>query len=267
MQDNNYSDNNNNSNHNHDKIESRLETHRRWLYFLPNIFTGLNMASGFASIMLALKGDHYKASMFLLLAVLFDSVDGRVARLTGTESPFGEQFDSMSDVISFGVAPALLFYHRFLMDLDRIGMVISFLFILSGAMRLARFNANIDRISVDYFQGLPIPLGALALVGYTLLSLELKWLVTLKYVAVVYMLFYSILMISNIPFPAFKKSEWVKSHKIHALLIIFVMMASVLLYEEFMVQLILTIYVICSFINYFKKRESLKGLFNGTSEV
>ncbi|MBF0359917.1 MAG: CDP-diacylglycerol--serine O-phosphatidyltransferase [Oligoflexia bacterium] len=249
------------------KMQSRLESNKRWLYFLPNIFTGLNMASGFASIMLALKGEPYKASMFLLLAVLFDSVDGRVARLTGTESPFGEQFDSMSDVISFGVAPALLFYQRFLTDLDRIGMVITFLFILSGAMRLARFNANIDRISVDFFQGLPIPLGALALVGYTLLSLELKWLVGLKFVAVTYMLFYAILMISNIPFPAFKKSEWVKNHKIHALLIIFVMMASVLLYEEFMVGAILTIYVICSFINYFKNRESLKGLFNGTAEV
>lgn len=88
-------------------------------FFLPNTFTALNMACGFASIVFAMKGQFYMGSMILLLGAIFDSVDGRVARLTGTQSSFGEQFDSISDVISFGMAPALLLYLRFFQEIGR----------------------------------------------------------------------------------------------------------------------------------------------------
>ena len=127
---------------------------KKLAYFLPNTFTALNMGCGFFSIVLAWKGEFYNACMLLFLGAIFDSVDGRVARLTGTQSTFGEQFDSISDVISFGIAPALLVYNRFFLDLNKFGIMISFVYCLCGALRLARFNANIDKVSSTFFQGL-----------------------------------------------------------------------------------------------------------------
>jgi len=128
--------------------------------------------------------------MLLVLGAIFDSVDGRVARITHTQSAFGEQFDSISDVVTFGVAPAFLVYNKFFITAGRLGLVTSFIFLLCGALRLARFNANIDKVSSDFFQGLPIPSGALALVGLTLFSLEYPEINTFTPVFVVYVLFF-----------------------------------------------------------------------------
>ena len=136
-----------------------LNNPKRLAFFLPNTFTALNMACGFFSIILGYQGQFYQAAMILGLGAIFDSVDGRVARMTGTQSVFGEQFDSISDVVSFGVAPAFLVYNKFFINLGRIGLVTSFIFLLCGALRLARFNANIDKVSSNFFQGLPIPSG------------------------------------------------------------------------------------------------------------
>ena len=122
--------------------EKRLD---KFAFFLPNTFTAMNIGCGFVAIMFSMQGEFYKACMFIFLGAIFDSVDGRVARLTGTSSSFGEQFDSLSDLISFGMAPAIIFYNRFLIDSGRVGMVIAFLFLLCGALRLARFNANIEK--------------------------------------------------------------------------------------------------------------------------
>ena len=133
------------------------------------MFTALNLGCGFFSIITVQQGLFFEACVLLIIGSLFDSVDGRVARMTGTNSNFGEQFDSISDVVSFGMAPAFLIYHRFLFDHGRLGIIVCFIFCLCGSLRLARFNANINDVSSDYFQGLPIPMGALALIGYTLI--------------------------------------------------------------------------------------------------
>ena len=239
-----------------------FEHNKKWAYFLPNTFTCLNMACGFASVMLSMAGDFYKAALVLILGAIFDSVDGRVARLTGTQSSFGEQFDSMGDLISFGLAPAMLFYHRFLSGYGKVGMVISFIFLLCGALRLARFNATINKISSDYFQGLPIPLGALALVGHVLLSLEFQDIINIPYFPFLYILFYSVLMISNIPFYSFKRSDWVRENKKKVLLLIFLTLALIVIYEELMVVVFVTTYVLSSISYFFLNREKLKGLFD-----
>ncbi len=181
-------------------------------FFLPNIFTALNMACGFVAGIYSWKGEFYIGCMFIFLGGIFDSVDGRVARMTGTQSSFGEQFDSLSDIISFGIAPSLMVYNRFFFDMGKEGLVLSFLFLLCGALRLARFNANIEKVSSDYFQGLPIPSAAMAVIGYILLSLDFPSLVENKILSAVYVVFYSLLMISNIPFYSFKNSEWIKKN-------------------------------------------------------
>ncbi len=107
---------------------------KKWAYFIPNTFTAMNMGCGFIAILQAFHGEFYKACMFIVLAAVFDMVDGRVARMTNTQSSFGEQFDSLSDLVSFGVSPALIYYFRFLSDSGRPGMVATFFFMLCGGL-------------------------------------------------------------------------------------------------------------------------------------
>lgn len=243
-----------------------LNTPHRLSFFLPNIFTALNMACGFFSIILGWREDFYFASMILVLGAIFDSVDGRVARLTGTQSAFGEQFDSISDVVTFGVAPAFLVYNKFFTELGRVGLVTGFIYLLCGALRLARFNANIDKTNSDFFQGLPIPSGALAMVGLTLLSIEFPIINKYSFLIVLYVLFYAFLMISNIPFNSFKKSEWVKKHKKRVLFIIFLILILTCLREEIMIVAVISTYVLASLLYFFKNKKNLEDMFEWKSE-
>jgi CDP-diacylglycerol--serine O-phosphatidyltransferase len=233
----------------------------KFAFFLPNIFTAMNIGCGFIAIMYSIKGDFYRACMFIMLGAIFDSVDGRVARLTGTSSAFGEQFDSMSDLISFGVAPAIIFYNRFLMDSGRLGMVVAFLFLLCGALRLARFNANISKVKSDYFQGLPIPGAAVAILSFILLSLEYPEYLVNQYVAIPYIAFYSLLMISNVPFPSFKGSPWVKANKKKVLFLVFIIISSLFVYEEVMIPVIISGYVLSSIFYVIIRKEKFDGIF------
>lgn len=239
--------------------------HRKIAFFLPNTFTALNIACGFVGILFALKGEYYKACMLIVLGAIFDSVDGRVARMTGTQSSFGEQFDSMSDLISFGIAPALIFYHRFLIDYGRAGMAAAFLFLLCGALRLARFNANIDKVSSDYFQGLPIPGAASAIIGYVLLAEELTMLDN-KWSFFPYILVYSLFMISNIPFTSFKKADFVRKYKKRVFFIAILLLVSLFIYEELMIVLVINLYVIFSFLFAIKNRKKLDDIFDWPEE-
>ena len=171
------------------------------------------MACGFASILFSIKASYYEAAMALILGAAFDSVDGRVARLTKTESSFGEQFDSISDMISFGLAPAILMYQKYLYEFKRLGIAIAFIYVLFAALRLARFNANIDKVTNSYFQGLPTPAAALAMVGYVLFFEKYPEINIFFFIPIIYTLLYAILMITNIPFNSFKDSLWVRKHK------------------------------------------------------
>ncbi|MCT4643324.1 MAG: CDP-diacylglycerol--serine O-phosphatidyltransferase [Bacteriovoracaceae bacterium] len=237
----------------------------RLAYFLPNTFTAMNVGCGFMAILFSMQGQYYKACMFIMLGSIFDMVDGRVARLTGTQSSFGEQFDSMSDLISFGAAPAIIFYNKFLSTLGRAGMVIAFFYLLCGALRLARFNANISKVSSDYFQGLPIPGAAIAVLSYVLVSLEYE-IFNNKYFAAFYIAFYGALMISNVPFTSFKKAGWVSKHKKKLLLSIFVIISSLFIYEEVMIPVIISAYVLMSLFNMIINRKKFKGIFDWDEE-
>ena len=243
-----------------------LLENRRLAYFIPNTFTALNMACGFIAIIYAFHGEFYKACMFIVLGAIFDSVDGRIARMTNTQSSFGEQFDSLSDLVSFGVSPAIVYYFRFLADAGRPGMVACFFFMLCGALRLARFNATIDKNKSDYFQGLPIPGGATAVISLIFLSSSFPEIIKYRPLTVAYLLFYAVLMISNIPFPSFKKSEWVKKHKKQVLMVIFLVFASLFIYEEIMIPAIITIYVIASLIYWATNLKKFEGIFDWSEE-
>jgi CDP-diacylglycerol--serine O-phosphatidyltransferase len=141
-----------------------VETRRRLggaIYILPNLITTGNLFFGFFSIVKSLQGDFSWAAMAIVLAAIFDVLDGRVARMTNTQSEFGVQYDSLCDLISFGLAPALLMHQAGLKDVGRLGWIICFMFLSAGALRLARFNvqSSIGKASGD-FTGLPIPMAA-----------------------------------------------------------------------------------------------------------
>ena len=239
---------------------------KKLAFFLPNTFTALNMACGFGSILLAFKGDILFACHLLLLGSIFDSVDGRVARLTGTQSEFGEQFDSISDVISFGIAPAIIMFNQFLAPYGKLGAVVCFVYLLCGALRLARFNTNLKKIKSDYFQGLPIPGAALIMIGFCLFAIEYPELKMWRWLAIPYTLIFSVLMISNFPFYSFKNSEWVKKRKKLLLFVLFIILALVFVYEQLMIGVVMWIYIVISVVHFFLHKGELSDIFEWTEE-
>jgi CDP-diacylglycerol--serine O-phosphatidyltransferase len=135
---------------------------------VPSLFTVLNMFSGFMSIIHASRGEYFPAAWFIILAAGFDALDGVMARITKSTSEFGVQIDSLSDVISFGAAPAFLVYRLTLYELDGLGVLISSLPMIFGGLRLARFNVQLVGFDKDHFVGLPIPASALTLASFVL---------------------------------------------------------------------------------------------------
>lgn len=240
---------------------------KRIAFFLPNIFTALNMACGFASMIFASKGMFYEGAVVLIIGAIFDSVDGRVARLMGTASSFGEQFDSLSDAVSFGVAPSFLIYHKYLHSYGRLGAVVSFFFLLCAALRLARFNANITKVRSDFFQGLPSPGAALAIIGLILLADKFPVVDDYSYLALIYTSFYAVLMVTTVPFHSFKNSDLIKKYKRALLFIFFVGCALTFIYYKIMFALGMAGYVLLSLSYYFIKRKEFGDAFQWSEDT
>ena len=154
------------------KKGARMSVRRRGIYLLPNAFTTAALFSGFFAIVQAMNQNFEWAAIAIFLAMVLDGMDGRVARLTNTQSAFGEQYDSLSDMTSFGVAPALVVYEWVLRDLGRWGWAAAFVYCAGAAMRLARFNANIGVVDKRFFQGLPSPAAAALVAGFVWLAVD-----------------------------------------------------------------------------------------------
>lgn len=142
-----------------------LEKRRRGIYILPNLFTTAALFAGFYAIVQAMNDRFEYAAVAIFVAMVLDGLDGRVARLTHTQSEFGAEYDSLSDMVSFGAAPALVMYEWALQDLGKIGWVAAFIYCAGTALRLARFNTNIDIVDKRFFQGLPSPAAAALIAG------------------------------------------------------------------------------------------------------
>ncbi|OPZ59703.1 MAG: CDP-alcohol phosphatidyltransferase [Deltaproteobacteria bacterium ADurb.Bin510] len=189
---------------------------RRSVPFLPNFITTMSLFSGFYSIFYAIKGRFVTAGLLILLASLIDGMDGRVARATNSTSAFGKEYDSLSDVIAFGVAPALLAYLWKLNHFQNFGFLTCCLFAACGALRLARFNSDTADDHMSTFTGLPIPMAAATVISMVFLdqlvildriSINLSvWFV----LAMVYLS--AFLMVSTIKYPSFKRLEYLKTH-------------------------------------------------------
>lgn len=146
--------------------EPDLRKRSRAIYILPNLFTSAALFAGFYAIVQAMNGRFEQAAIAVFVAMILDGLDGRVARLTNTQSQFGAEYDSLSDMVAFGAAPALIVYEWALKDLGKLGWIAAFIYCVSAALRLARFNTNISVVDKRYFQGLPSPAAAAILTGF-----------------------------------------------------------------------------------------------------
>jgi CDP-diacylglycerol--serine O-phosphatidyltransferase len=178
---------------------------RKGIYILPNLFTLAALFGGFYAIVMAIDGRFAQAAVGVFCAMVLDSLDGRVARMTNTQSAFGEQMDSLSDMVSFGAAPALISYVWALKDVGRWGWLASFVYCACAALRLARFNVNTAVVDKRYFQGLPSPAAAALVAGFIWLCTDLG----VKGGDVAWPMFFLALyagltMVTNVPFYSFK---------------------------------------------------------------
>lgn len=148
------------------------ERKRRGIYILPNLFTTGALFAGFFAIVQAMHGQFEMAAVAIFIAMVLDGLDGRVARLTNTQSEFGAQYDSLADMVSFGAAPALVIYQWALLDMGKLGWIVAFIYCAGAALRLARFNTTISSVDKRYFQGLPSPAAAALVAGLVWVSID-----------------------------------------------------------------------------------------------
>src|SRR5215210_7705413 len=182
-----------------------IRKRRKGIYILPNLFTLAALFGGFYAIVMAMNGRFDLAAVGIFCAMVLDSLDGRVARMTNTQSAFGEQMDSLSDMVSFGAAPALIAYEWALKGLGRWGWFAAFVYCACAALRLARFNVNTAMVDKRYFQGLPSPAAAALIAGFIWVmndqdvkGAEVAW------VTFAVALYAGLTMVTNVPFYSFK---------------------------------------------------------------
>jgi CDP-diacylglycerol--serine O-phosphatidyltransferase len=180
---------------------------RRGAHLIPSLFTTGNIFCGYVSMVLATTGQFEMASLLLGIAALLDAVDGRVARLTGTTSDFGREFDSLADVISFGVAPAVLVWSWALSDFGRLGWAVSFLYVICGALRLARFNIQTPTADRRYFVGMPIPTAACTIAACVFNHPEPLEDNVLKSLTLLLVTILALLMVSKARYRTFKELD------------------------------------------------------------
>lgn len=190
-------------------VDGQRQT-RRGVYLVPNLITTASMLSAFFAITTSSAGDFYKASLAVFLSAILDGMDGRAARMLGAQSPFGEQYDSLADMVAFGLAPAVLVYHFTLYELGRFGMACAFVFVACAAFRLARFNVQIGTVDKKYFIGLASPLAAILVTSSVMVAKdhggELA-ATTLSIICAVWTVICGLLMVSNVRYYSFKEFD------------------------------------------------------------
>lgn len=187
--------------------ENGKTVRRKGIYLLPNLFTTAALFGGFYAIMAAMRGDFEMAAMAIFAAMVFDGLDGRVARMTNTSSEFGVQYDSLSDMVSFGVAPALVMYLWALVDLGKFGIGVAFVYVAGAALRLARFNTQVDEVDKRYFIGLASPAAAAVVAGIVWAGFDVSMSGRPSFIAGVVTALMGLLMVSNVKYSSFKELD------------------------------------------------------------
>ena len=224
----------------------RMRKRGMYIYALPNLFTSMNLVLGFLSILASMEGRTERACWAILLASIFDMLDGRVARLTNTTSKFGVEYDSLSDLVSFGVAPAIMIYASALKPFGRLGILAALVFALCGALRLARFNVMAEVLPKSYFQGLPIPMASITLCTAVFFAREM-------FIPLPHSIFFlaltaaiGLLMVSTFKFPSFKDFHFRRRRSFTPIALLIVALFALISWFEMVAFLLFMGYIVVS---------------------
>lgn len=242
--------------HEEEVSEGGQKVVKRGIYLLPNLFTTGALFSGFYAVVSAMQNNLEHAAIAICFAIIMDILDGRVARLVNAQSAFGAEYDSLSDMVSFGLAPAVVAYQWALHDLGKLGWAIAFIYVACGAVRLARFNTQ-QAEDKKYFTGLASPAAA-ALIAFTVwINSDLQWLgddlpIGMKVVAVFITLLGGLLMISNIRMRSFKDIGLKARVPLVVLILIIVLFAIVLIDPPTVLLSMLVVYIVSSLVGHLR---------------
>lgn len=180
------------------------------IYLLPNLLTTVSLFAAFYSLVASMQGYYEAAVIAMFIGMIADSLDGRIARLTNTQTEFGAQYDSLSDMVTFGVAPSLLLYQLTLSQLGKLGWLVAFVYTASVALRLARFNTQLDIADKKFFQGLPCPPSAAVMASFSAIcyqnNLQNYWVISI--LTAILALVLACLMVSNLRYYSFKEVDY-----------------------------------------------------------
>lgn len=234
------------------------ESKHKGIYLLPNLLTTAGLFSGFFAVVSSMNGRFEAAAVAVFVAMIFDGLDGRVARITNTQSDFGAEYDSMADMVSFGMAPALVAYNWGLSDLGKLGWFAAFIYVAGAALRLARFNTQVGIADKRFFQGLASPAAAAVVSGFVWLGVEYD--INGDDIGIVVALITGIaglLMVSNFKYNSFKELNWNGKVPFVALLIILLIFIVVATEPALVLFIVFALYALAGPINTFRTVEKV----------
>jgi CDP-diacylglycerol---serine O-phosphatidyltransferase len=239
--------------------ETKSDTKRKGIYLLPNLLTTAGLFSGFYAIVASMNGRFEDAAIAIFVAMIFDGLDGRVARMTNTQSPFGAEYDSMADMVSFGMAPALVAYNWGLAGLGKIGWLAAFIYVAGAALRLARFNTQLGSADKRYFQGLASPAAAALVAGLVWVGVEYKvdgndYSVIVAFVTGIA----GLLMVSNFKYNSFKELDFHGKVPFVALLLVMLVFIVVATEPALVLFLVFVLYALAGPINTFRSVDKVR---------
>jgi CDP-diacylglycerol--serine O-phosphatidyltransferase len=218
---------------------------KKGIYILPNLFTSCSLFGGVYAIIAAIQGRYDAAAIAILISSIFDGLDGKIARLTNTTSQFGTEYDSLSDLVAFGVAPGLLAFEWSLKSFGRFGWLAVFLYVICGALRLARFNIQKNNLESHRFKGLPIPGAAIFIATLVLFINSISGITENRHIIIISTIYLlSFLMVSTIDYLSFKELELFKKKPFNVLVATILLFIVVAYKPALMLFLFSTIYVI-----------------------
>jgi len=240
---------------------------RKGIYVLPNLLTSASLFGGFYAIIAAIQHHHEAAAVAVLISCVLDALDGKVARYTRTASHFGTEYDSLSDLVAFGIAPGVLAFQWALEPFGRLGWMASFIYVICGALRLARFNVE-RNVEMKYFKGLPIPVAASFVASSILFSVEVQGGFETKpalIITVMYVL--SFLMVSTLDYFSFKELN-LKKRKPFNLLVSIVLVLVVIAYKpRIMIFFISALYILSGLVLTAVRHQRRRSLANQSHKV
>jgi len=249
----------------------KSENIRRGIYILPNLITAGSLFAGFYSMVATLNGNYSSAAIWIFISAICDGLDGKVARMTNSTSQFGVEFDSLADLVAFGVTPGLMMYAWALKPFGRLGWLAAFLFVVCGALRLARFNVQVNTVESKRFVGLPIPAAASMVASTVLLFNHFGWPSSYKKLAILALIYLlAFLMVSSVKYYSFKDPELIKKQPFGFLVLAVVLLIIVAAEPAVMVFVIMLSYVLSGpigqLLSWPRRRRLEKAIHKGHEE-